>query len=240
MSVSVRPLLAVLVDADNVAPKHADAILREISEIGDPALRRVYGDWSSSALSGWQDKIRELGMTARQQSANTRGKNASDIGLVIDAMDILHTGRFDGFVLVSSDSDFTQLASRLREDGKLVVGIGEEKTPPSLKNVCNRFVLIENIIGASEGSAQETRQRKPVSEAVKLIRSAMAKIEQEDDWYNLGPIGSHIAAANPDFDARSYGAAKLSSLIKQISDFETRQQGTHLQVRFKRKRAPKK
>ncbi|MEM7210830.1 MAG: NYN domain-containing protein [Pseudomonadota bacterium] len=226
-----RPLLAVMIDADNVSSKHADAILREISEIGDPALRRVYGDWSSPALSGWQDKIRELGMTARQQSANTKGKNASDIGLVIDAMDILHSGRFDGFVLVSSDSDFTQLASRLREDGKLVIGIGEKKTPSSLRNVCNRFVLIENIIGASETGAKSDETTKLLAEAATLIRGAMDKIEQEGEWYNLGPIGSQLAAANPDFDARTYGASKLSGLVKMLADFDTRQEGTHLQLR---------
>lgn len=234
MSIGKRPLLAVMIDADNVSSKHAAAMLREISEIGDPALRRVYGDWSNSALSGWHEKIRELGMTARQQSANTTGKNASDIGLVIDAMDILHSDRFDGFVLVSSDSDFTQLASRLREDGKMVVGIGEAKTPLALRNVCNRFVLIENIVGDSGKGEEPTDSKRPIAEVVNLIRAAMTKIEQEGEWYNLAPIGSYIAAANPDFDARTYGASKLSALVKTLPGLDTRQNGTHLQIRLSR------
>ncbi|MEM7422868.1 MAG: NYN domain-containing protein [Pseudomonadota bacterium] len=236
-----RPLLAVLIDADNVPARNADAILREISDIGEPALRRVYGDWSSPALSGWQEKVRALGMVAHQQTANTKGKNASDIGLVIDAMDILHTGRFDGFVLVSSDSDFTQLANRLREDGRLVIGIGERKTPPALRIACNRFIFIENIDGPADGGAAVTSGGKGKSkgkdaEAARLIRAAMGKIDQEDPWFSLGPVGQHIAAAHPDFDARTYGARKLSDLVKALPrEFETRAQGNHLQVRDRRR-----
>ena len=123
------PLLAVLIDADNVVARNADAILKEITGFGEPALRRVYGDWSSPRLAQWKEQARSLGLVMHQESANTTGKNASDIGLVIDAMDILHAGKFDGFVLVSSDSDFTRLASRIREDGLQVIGIGESKTP---------------------------------------------------------------------------------------------------------------
>ena len=230
-----RPLLAVFIDADNVAAKMADAILREISGIGEPALRRVYGDWSSPGLAGWLEKARDLGMVAHQQSANTKGKNASDIGLVIDAMDILHSGKFDGFVLVSSDSDFTQLANRVREDGRLVIGIGEQKTPPALRIACNRFIFIENLDtdGTEDSGKAASRPKGKLSEATKLIRAAMAKIDQEDEWFNLGPIGSQLAAANPDFDARTYGAPKLSELVKRLNAFETRMSGTHLQVRVK-------
>ena len=138
-------LLAVLIDADNVPAKYADAILNEVTSYGEPGLRRVYGDWSSQQLSGWTRTAQNLGLVQHQQTANTKGKNASDIGLVIDAMDILHAGHFDGFVLVSSDSDFTRLASRIREQGLTVIGIGEAKAPDALKNACNRFVAIENI-----------------------------------------------------------------------------------------------
>lgn len=141
-----RKLYAVLIDADNIPAKFAGPILKEITGFGEPALRRVYGDWSSGQLRGWTDTVRAHGLVAHQETANTKGKNASDIGLVIDAMDILHTGRFDGFVLVSSDSDFTALANRIREQGLDVIGIGEGKAPESLRNVCNRFVLIENIV----------------------------------------------------------------------------------------------
>ena len=137
-----RPLYAVLIDADNIPAKYAAPILKEITKFGEPALRRVYGDWSSGRLSNWSKVVRDLGLVAHQETANTVGKNASDIGLVIDAMDILHTGRFDGFVLVSSDSDFTALANRVRENGLDVIGIGEKKAPEALRNVCNRFILI--------------------------------------------------------------------------------------------------
>ena len=124
MSNGARPLYAVLIDADNIPAKYAEAILKEITTFGEPALRRVYGDWSSGRLNSWTKAVRDLGLVAHQESANTVGKNASDIGLVIDAMDILHTGRFDGFVLVSSDSDFTALAKRVREQGMDVIGVG--------------------------------------------------------------------------------------------------------------------
>ena len=233
MNQTTRPLLAVFIDADNVSAKSADAILREISGIGEPALRRVYGDWSSTSLAGWLEKARDLGMVAHQLSANTKGKNASDIGLVIDAMDILHSGKFDGFVLVSSDSDFTQLANRVREDGRLVIGIGEQKTPAALRIACNRFIFLENLDGIDDGGTakKSTLAKGKASEATRLIRAAMVKIDQEDEWYNLSPIGSQLAAANPDFDSRTYGSSKLSDLVKQLKDFETRKSGTTLQIR---------
>ncbi|KPP93175.1 MAG: hypothetical protein HLUCCA08_11295 [Rhodobacteraceae bacterium HLUCCA08] len=228
-----RPLYAVLIDADNIPARHAEAILKEITAYGEPALRRVYGDWSSGQLKGWHEKAVTLGMVAHQQSANTKGKNASDIGLVIDAMDILHQNRFDGFVLVSSDSDFTRLASRIREQGLDVIGIGAEKTPQSLKNVCNRFVTLENIIEEPEPSAPKSGapKKQPPIEAVPLILRAMDKIEQDDEWYTLGQLGQYITADTPDFDTRTYGKRKLSDLVKDLKRFETRQVGNQLLVR---------
>ncbi len=139
-------IYAVLIDADNILATHASDILKEAARFGELALRRVYGDWASPNLLKWRNATRELGMVARQQTVNISGKNASDIGLVIDAMDLLHTGRFDGFVLVSSDSDFTALANRLREQGLNVIGIGEDKTPRPLRMAYKQFILIENII----------------------------------------------------------------------------------------------
>ncbi|SFL52491.1 NYN domain-containing protein [Shimia aestuarii] len=229
-----RPLYAVLIDADNIPAKYAGAILKEITSFGEPALRRVYGDWSSGQLKGWADTVREHGLVAHQETANTKGKNASDIGLVIDAMDILHTGRFDGFVIVSSDSDFTALANRIREQGMDVIGIGEGKAPESLRNVCNRFVLIENIIDEPAPTTKGTRTKsgkRPANDAIPLILSAMEQIEQDDDWYPLGPLGQYITAANPDFDTRTYGHKKLSDLVKILKRFETRKTGNQLQVR---------
>ena len=227
-----RPLFAVLIDADNIPAKYATAILKEIASFGEPALRRVYGDWSSSRLGPWKAVARELGLVAHQESANTTGKNASDIGLVIDAMDILHTGRFDGFVLVSSDSDFTALANRVREQGLEVIGIGEAKAPEALRNVCNRFVLIENIVDEPDNAKPGTKpgKRKP-QEAVPLILSAMDRIAEDDEWYALAQIGQNITARHPDFDTRTYGKRKLSDLVHDLNRFETRKEGNQLMVR---------
>ncbi len=232
MSNGTRPLYAVLIDADNIPAKYAGAILKEITSFGEPALRRVYGDWSSGRLNTWTKAVRDLGLVAHQETANTIGKNASDIGLVIDAMDILHTGRFDGFVLVSSDSDFTALANRVREQGIDVIGIGEAKAPESLRNVCNRFILLENIVEdqapAERGVA--TGKQNP-TEAIPLITRAMDKINSDDDWYALGQLGQYITRDTPDFDPRTYGKKKLSDLVEGLKRFETKKIGNQLHVR---------
>jgi hypothetical protein len=230
-------LLAVLIDADNIPARHAEAILKEITAYGEPALRRVYGDWSTPRLQPWAKKVHSLGLVAHQDSANTKGKNASDIGLVIDAMDLLHTGRFDGFVLVSSDSDFTSLANRIREQGLDVIGIGEGKTPESLRNVCTRFVMIENIVEeppeapAKGQPAREATAKRPPIEAQPLILRAMEKIDQDGEWYQLGLLGQTIQADVRDFDTRTYGKAKLSDLVRDLKLFETKREGNHIYVR---------
>ncbi len=227
-----RPLYAVLIDADNIPAKYAGAILKEITSFGEPALRRVYGDWSSGRLKAWTEAVRTLGLVAHQESANTVGKNASDIGLVIDAMDILHTSRFDGFVLVSSDSDFTALANRVREQGMDVIGIGEAKAPESLRNVCNRFVLIENIVDEPAPSNKNVQAaKKDPTEAVPLIIRAMDKIISDDEWYTLGQLGQYITRDVPDFDPRTYGKKKLSDLVEGLPRFETQRIGNQLNVR---------
>jgi uncharacterized LabA/DUF88 family protein len=232
-------LLAVLIDADNVLAKHAEAILKEVTRFGEPALRRVYGDWSSAQLAGWKAQARDLGLVMHQQSANTKGKNASDIGLVIDAMDILHAGKFDGFVLVSSDSDFTRLASRIREDGLEVIGIGEAKTPEALRKVCNVFVLIENIVGEAESPARQPKSLMPAmpvaqdvpeeaprklaaSKAIPFIRAAMKKLDPDGEWYELGTLKQSIVKDNPDFDERTYGCGKFSDLLQKTGRFEVK------------------
>jgi hypothetical protein len=245
------PLLAVLIDADNVLARHAESILKEITSFGEPGLRRVYGDWSNPQLREWKGKARDLGLVTHQETANTTGKNASDIGLVIDAMDILHTGKFDGFVLVSSDSDFTRLASRIREDGLEVIGIGEAKTPAALRNVCNRFILIENLSDDAEAAAPERSvepresrpaadkakqdaapKKEPPSKAIPIIRNAMNAIDRDGEWYSLGVLGQFITQAHPDFDSRTYGSAKLSDLLRKTGRFEVKQgDGKHLIVR---------
>lgn len=230
-----RLLLAVLVDADNVPAKYFHAIMREICEIGEPALRRVYGDWSNPALSQWKEKTRSLGLVARQATATSIRKNSTDIALVIDAMDILHTGRFDGFVIVSSDSDFTQLACRLREDGRLVIGIGELRTPVALKNVCNRFILIENL--APAGTLPVVN--KKAKEATPIIRAAMESLlknfeHYDNEWILLAPVGTQVRLLHADFDPRTYGATKLLELVCMLPEFEVRKGSNgHPSIRFR-------
>lgn len=221
-----QKLLAVLIDADNVPAGYAEAIFEEIASFGEASIRRIYGDFARDGLRGWSKKLANLAIVPMQAPSNTRGKNSSDIALVIDAMDILHTGRFDGFVLVSSDSDFTRLASRIREQGLTVIGIGEAKVPDALKNACNRFVAIENIWQGSEDAPRdapvEKLDTKTVTAAQRLFFDAMEKIDQEDEWFPLGRLGQQIQADKPDFDTRSYGKKKLSDLVKELKVFETK------------------
>ncbi|PRY24172.1 OST-HTH/LOTUS domain-containing protein [Aliiruegeria haliotis] len=232
-----RPLLAVLIDADNTSPQFAKAIFDEIAAYGEASVRRCYGDFSSTQMKGWSKVQAEFGLVPHHQPANTVGKNASDIALVIDAMDLLHTGRFDGFVLVSSDSDFTRLASRVREQGLDVFGIGQRKTPEAFRKACKRFIFLENIDTAAAASEKTPADRKPdkaksLNEARDLILKAMDAIDPDDDWYALGQLGQYVVAANPDFDTRSYGKKKLSDLVQSIKIFETRRgSGNQLQVR---------
>ncbi|MHA6324681.1 NYN domain-containing protein [Roseivivax sp. CAU 1753] len=228
-------LLAVLIDADNTSPKYARALFEEIATLGEAAVRRLYGDFSSHHMTGWSKVAAELGLVPHHQPANTVGKNASDIALVIDGMDLMHSGRFDGFVLVSSDSDFTRLASRLREQGLEVYGMGMQKTPDAFRKACKRFIYLENIGGVAEaakGGAREPVARGNLEEARNLIFNAMDAIEQDDEWYTLGQLGQYLTASNPDFDTRTYGKRKLSDLISDLKVFETkRSSGNQMLVR---------
>ncbi len=234
------PLLAVLIDADNSSPQWAEAIFNEIASLGEASVRRIYGDFSRPALKGWSDRLAPLALVPHHSPANTVGKNASDIALVIDAMDLLHSGRFDGFVLVSSDSDFTRLASRIREHGLDVYGIGQEKTPEAFRKACKRFIFVENIEGTGQGDdgrgagAVRKPGKQAAQKAVPLIEAAMRAIGGEDEWYSLGQLGQYIIAANPDFDTRSFGSAKLSDLVTRSGRFETRRgEGNQILVRAK-------
>jgi len=232
------PRLCVLIDADNVPSGYAEAIFNEIAALGEASVRRIYGDWSAQRLAGWARQVAALGLVADQQFSNTRGKNASDIGLVIAAMDFLHSGLFDGFVLVSSDSDFTRLAARVREQGLNVYGIGEKKTPEAFRMACKRFIYVENL-GASDeappprklpgAEPQPEAHPRAVSaakeapaKAIPLIIQAMRAIDPEGEWYSLGQIGQYITQGSPDFDTRTYGSAKLSDLVRKISRFEVK------------------
>ncbi|MFN3969927.1 MAG: NYN domain-containing protein [Gemmobacter sp.] len=233
------PRLCVLIDADNVPANYAEAIFEEIAALGEASVRRIYGDWSAQRLGGWARKVAALGLVADQQFSNTKGKNASDIGLVIAAMDFLHSGLFDAFVLVSSDSDFTRLAARVREQGLDVYGIGEKKTPEAFRMACKRFIYVENLSAredprepartfdpAPEPTREPARSGSPVKEppakAIPLIIAAMRAIDPEGEWYSLGQVGQYITQAVPDFDTRTYGSAKLSDLVRKISRFEVK------------------
>lgn len=239
------PRLCVLIDADNIPAAHAEAIFEEIASLGEASVRRIYGDWSAVRLNAWAKKVAALGLVADQQFANTKGKNASDIGLVIAAMDFLHSGLFDGFVLVSSDSDFTRLAARIREQGLDVYGIGEKKTPEAFRMACKRFIYVENLVGGTEESkpvadapTEAPAEARPAgkeapAKAIPLIAAAMRAIDPDGEWYSLGQIGQFITQGNPDFDTRTYGAAKLSDLIRRLPRFEVKQDGSLLKVRDK-------
>ena len=231
------PRLCVLIDADNVPAGYADAIFEEIAALGEASVRRIYGDWSAQRLGGWAKKVAALGLVADQQFSNTKGKNASDIGLVIAAMDFLHSGLFDGFVLVSSDSDFTRLAARIREQGLDVYGIGEKKTPEAFRMACKRFIYVENLGVAEEVARNRVETSQPglpaepapksttkeaPAKAIPLIVAAMRAIDPEGEWYSMGQVGQYITQATPDFDTRTYGSAKLSDLVRKISRFEVK------------------
>ena len=224
------PLLAVLIDADNTSPKWSKALFDEIAGMGEASVRRCYGDFSSQQMSGWNKVQAEFGLVPHHSPANTVGKNASDIALVIDAMDLMHSGRFDGFVLVSSDSDFTRLASRIREQGLDAFGIGAQKTPEAFRKACKRFIYLENLSQAEQEGTPKPSGKK-LNEARDLLFKAMDSLDQDGEWYALGRLGQQVTAANPDFDTRSYGHKKLSDLVAAIKVLETRKDGNQLMVR---------
>ncbi len=229
-------LLAVLIDADNTSPKYTRAIFDEIASLGEASVRRCYGDFSSQQMAGWSKVQAEFGLVPHHQPANTVGKNASDIALVIDAMDLMHTGRFDGFVLVSSDSDFTRLAQRLREQGLDVYGMGMQKTPDAFRRACKRFIFLENLEDATEADQKEAKPGKKgnLNDARNLILKAMDAIDQDDEWYRLGQLGQHIISANPDFDTRTYGKRKLSDLVTELKVLEVKR-GPNNQLMVRRR-----
>lgn len=235
------PRLAVLIDADNASPRIAAGLFEEIAKIGEASVRRIYGDFSGPQLKGWADVLSTYAIMPHQNFAYTSGKNASDIALVIDAMDLLHSGRFDAFCLVSSDSDFTRLAARIREQGVDVYGFGEQKTPESFRQACRRFIYTENLLPEApasdepeRGDARPSSVKRPVSIAVPLIRTAIAQLDDEDGWVPLGGVGNRLAILASDFDPRTFGYAKLSTLVEKTGAFEVRRvEGRQPQIRPK-------
>jgi hypothetical protein len=253
-SASDSARLAVLIDGDNTTPMIVEALLAEIAKYGSATVKRAYGDWTTPNLRGWKEAINAHAIQPIQQFAYTTGKNSTDSALIIDAMDLLYTGDLDGFCLVSSDSDFTKLASRLRESGKTVYGFGEPKTPSSLVAACDKFVYLD-VLRRPEKPKETSEEvqslsapvRKTTSELqedvrlAKLLRKGIDAASDDDGWANLGGVGSYVAKQAPDFDSRNWGYAKLIDLVTAIALFEVkRTAGQGVQVREKSKSKPAK
>jgi uncharacterized LabA/DUF88 family protein len=223
--------LAVLIDADNAQPSIVDALLAEIAKYGTAHVKRAYGDWTGTSLKGWKDQLLAQSIQPIQQFAYTRGKNATDAAMVIDAMDLLYSGRFDGFCIVSSDSDFTRLAARIRESGLIVYGFGERKTPKSFVAACDKFIYVENLAYADGAAAPADEVPAPVKRAtaaqlkgdaalVGLLRNAVEAASDDDGWAPLAGVGQLLTNQRPDFDSRTYGYSRLSDLIDATTLFE--------------------
>lgn len=222
--------LAVLIDADNVPYSNIKGMLDEIAKIGVPTIKRIYGDWTKPSVSGWKQPLLEHAITPIQQYSYTTGKNATDSAMIIDAMDILHGGRVDGFCLVSSDSDFTRLAVRLRESGMQVIGIGEKKTPSPFIVACDKFIYIEIIRDSDDNNEiespastvkkQQEKTVEPVNKKlINLLKSTIRDLADDDGWAYLGDMGNLVIKKRPDFDSRNYGFSKLAALVRAQSKY---------------------
>ncbi|WP_328442847.1 NYN domain-containing protein [Amycolatopsis sp. NBC_00438] len=220
--------LTVLIDADNAQPATIDGLLADVAKYGTAHVKRAYGDWTGTNLRGWKEQLLTASIQPMQQFAYITGKNATDAAMIIDAMDLLYTDRFDGFCLVSSDSDFTRLASRLRESGLTVYGFGERKTLTPFVAACDKFIYTENLLRVTSpaGAAEKLNSRRSAAELkqgtdlVTLLRSAVDAASDEDGWAFLGAVGNIILKRRPDFDARNYGFPKLSGLVEATALFQ--------------------
>lgn len=242
MAIQNEQRLAVLIDADNASNGNLKAIMDEVAKYGVPTIKHAYGDWAK--LSGWKDVLLEVGAVPVQQYAYTTGKNATDAALIIEAMDILHDDKVEGFVIVSSDSDFTPLALRLRESGKKVYGIGEKKTPRPFITACDKFIYVEiltdsqpeakpNVNAAAPAQVQQ-QQKKPVSaKTVRFLAQCILESSGESGQSQLSTLGSMIGKKRPDFDSRNYGYSQLSKMLRAIPRFEVGGAGSHVWVKDK-------
>ena len=241
--------LAVLIDADNAQPSIAEGLLAEVAKYGTAHVKRAYGDWTSSHLRSWKDQLLTQSIQPIQQFGYTSGKNATDSAMIIDAMDLLYSERFGGFCIVSSDSDFTRLAARIRESGLTVYGFGERKTPAPFVAACDKFIYTDVLGEADESpekavdpaSRKNTQELRQDTRLINLLRNAIGDAADDTGWAGLGAVGSMVSKRAPEFDARNYGYAKLSGLIAAIGLFETEERqvgsGKHLYVRSKKKAA---
>ena len=217
--------LAVLIDADNAQPSIVEGLLAEIAKYGTANVKRSYGDWTGSGLKGWKEVLLLHSIQPIQQFGYTRGKNATDSAMIIDAMDLLYTNKFDGFCIVSSDSDFTKLASRIRESGLVVYGFGEKKTPEPFVSACDKFIYTEVLLSKEDDAPSIKRKSanelKQDTKLVNLLRNAVEASSDDSGWAHLAPVGSNIAKQAPDFDPRNYGYKKLGELVAATKLFET-------------------
>ena len=237
--------IAVLIDCDNVSAKHTAAVLEELAKYGTPTVKRAYGDWTTSQLGGWKPELHRNAIQPVQQFAYTVGKNSTDSALIIDAMDLLWQGNVEAFALVSSDSDFTRLATRLRESGKRVYGLGLRKTPESLRRAVDQFIFLELLqeqardddSGQDEGRSPSPAGDGGEPETTINLQSALTKAinatSGDDGWSALGLVGQHLSRAHADFDPRTFGHQKLSSLVEEQPYLETRAEGSQRQVRLR-------
>ena len=222
--------LAVLIDGDNIPSAHVKEMMEELAKYGNPTIKRIYGDWTKPNLSKWKNVLLENAITPIQQYGYTTGKNATDSAMIIDAMDILYSGKVNGFCIVSSDSDFTRLATRLREAGMQVIGIGEKKTPNPFIVACDKFIYIEILkTNSKEKESEEEKEpdketfEKIAAQEIKLIETTITDLSDDDGWAFLGDVGSLLQKKQPNFDPRNYGFQKLTPLIKSIGKFEIEQ-----------------
>lgn len=217
--------LAVLIDGDNIPSAYVKEMMEEIAKYGNPTIKRIYGDWTKPHLVKWKNVLLENAVTPIQQYGYTQGKNATDSAMIIDAMDILYSGKVNGFCLVSSDSDFTRLATRLREAGMNVIGIGEKKTPDPFIVACDRFIYIEILKNQAKESSKEKETKKNeydkiTPKVIKLIASTISDVADDDGWAFLGDVGSLLQKKQPNFDSRNYGFQKLTPMIDSTGKFE--------------------
>lgn len=245
--------IAVLIDCDNVSARHIGSVLEELASYGVPTVKRAYGDWTTNQLTSWKPELLRNAIQPIQQFANTVGKNSTDSALIIDAMDLLWQGNVEAFALVSSDSDFTRLATRLRESGKRVFGLGRRNTPESLRRAVDQFIFLEvleeqrkrdeaeaNSPAESAPEEPSAADSEPVAPSINLqsaLTKAINATSGEDGWSRLSQVGQHLSRAHADFDPREFGHQKLGSLVEEQPYLETRSEGAHRMVRLRQKRA---
>ena len=227
--------LAVLIDSDNTTARLTTQLLEEIAKHGTPTIKRAYGDWTTPDLGNWKDELLRHAIQPVQQFSYTRGKNSTDSALIIDAMDLLHTGNLEGFVIVSSDSDFTRLATRLRESGKTVFGIGHRNTPEPFVAACDRFIYLDLL---SQEPPEPEQPTPPLPDLKEIMSTAISSTSKDDGWSNLAEVGSYLNKSHAAFDPRDYGAAKLGELVRRESYVEVKDVPgstgiNHLWVRLK-------